>query len=248
VIVTVLGCSGTYPGPDSACSGYLFEAEGFRLLVDAGNGVTGAMQRYAGIRDIDATMISHLHGDHFLDLVTYTYARRYHPDGELPPLKLYGPPGMLRHLAACYARPVDDLLAQVYDVQELSVGTMEVGPFKMDLARVNHPVETFAMRIEHDGRAIAYSADSAACDDLVQLARGANIFICEASYLDGQENPPDVHMTGIEAGQHATRADAGLLVLTHLVPWGDPVQSLQEAHESFAGDIALASTGARYEV
>src|SRR5690348_3144956 len=86
VQLTILGCSGTFPGPTSPCSSYLFEAEGYRLLVDVGNGATGSLQACCDLLDIDAIVVSHLHGDHYLDLINYTYVRRYHPRGTPPPL------------------------------------------------------------------------------------------------------------------------------------------------------------------
>jgi len=94
--LTVLGCAGTYPAPDSPCSSYLLEAQGYRLLLDLGSGAVGALARHhpgGDLRDIDAALISHLHGDHWLDLVPYAYARRYAPGGAAPPLPVYSPSG-----------------------------------------------------------------------------------------------------------------------------------------------------------
>jgi ribonuclease BN (tRNA processing enzyme) len=248
VQLTVVGCAGTFPGPDSPCSCYLFEAEGFRLLVDAGNGSTGELQRSIGLLDIDATIISHLHGDHYLDLITYTYARKFHPAGDVGPLPLHAPRGTLDQLAGSFARDVYELLESVYDIHELDGGKLEVGPFTVEMDRMAHPVETFGMRVSHAGKTVAYSADTGPCEELAGIAKDADLFLCEASFLDGEDNPPDLHLTGREAGEYATRGNAGLLVLTHLVPWGDPVRTLQEAHDTFSGDIALATSRARFEI
>lgn len=247
--LTVIGCAGTFPGPQSPCSSYLIEHDGFRLLVDAGNGSTGILQRTIGLLDIDAVAISHLHGDHYLDLVTYTYARRYHPDGSPGCLPVHGPSDVKEHVASAFGRPVEDLLDEVYDFHPVSgPDRLEIGPFEVELGLVNHPVETYAMRITAGGRTLAYSADTGVSDELVKVARQADLFLCEASYLEGDANPPDVHLTGREAGEHAARADVGRLLLTHLVPWGDPVRTLAEAHDVFDGDIAIASTGAEFDV
>lgn len=246
--VTVVGCSGTFPGPQSCCSAYLFQADDFSLLVDAGNGATGALQQHIGILDLDAIAISHLHGDHYLDLVTYTYARRYHPSGCPGPLPVYGPDGTRNQVASAYAKPVDALLDAVYDFRNLSGTSVDIGPFRVDLARVNHPVETYAMRVSADGGSVTYSADTGVSDALVDLAQGTDVFLCEASYSDGDENPPDVHLTGREAGEHAARAGVGRLVLTHLVPWGDSQRTLESATSSYDGDISLAATGGTFEI
>ena len=80
--LTVVGCSGSFPGPDSAASCYLVEADGFRVLLDLGNGALGPLQRYADIYAVDAVLVSHLHSDHFIDLCSYYVALRYRdPDG-----------------------------------------------------------------------------------------------------------------------------------------------------------------------
>ena len=94
----MLGCSGTFPGAGSPCSGYLVECDGFRLVVDLGAGALGPLQRHVGLLDVDAVYISHLHSDHCIDLVAYSYARRYHPDGIPPVLPVYGPPGLAARL------------------------------------------------------------------------------------------------------------------------------------------------------
>ncbi|MBV9293668.1 MAG: MBL fold metallo-hydrolase [Frankiales bacterium] len=247
--LTVIGCAGTFPGPASACSSYLVEHDGFRLLLDAGNGSTGALQRAVGLLDLDAIVISHMHGDHFLDLVTYTYARRYHPAGTPECLPVYGPSDIERHLMGAFGRPVDELLHAVYDFYPQSgPGRLSIGPFDVELARVNHPVETYAMRISAGGRSLTYSADSGVCDELVKLASGTDLFLCEASYLDGEDNPPNIHLTGREAAEHATRADVGRLVLTHLVPWGDRDRTLAEAEAGFDGDLSVAAADATFEI
>ena len=246
--LTVLGCSGTFPGPTSPCSSYMVEADGFRLLVDVGNGSTGSLQACCDLLDIDAIIVSHLHGDHYLDLVNYTYVRRYHPAGTPPPLPVYGPPGIHTHIESAFAGHGEDLLDKAYDFTEIDGRSFELGPFTVDVAEVNHPVLTYGVRIGQGGSSITYSADTAACESLDNLARGTDLFLCEASFLDGEDNPPDVHLTGREAGECAARADVGRLVLTHLVPWGDPVRTLAEGHAAFDGDVTLATTHAMFEI
>lgn len=247
--LTILGCAGTFPGPGAACSSYLLEHDGFRLLVDAGNGSTGELQRSIGLLDIDAVLISHMHGDHYLDLITYTYARRYHPDGNPACLPVHGPSDIREHIAGAFGRPVDELLDAVYEFHPMSgPGRLGIGPFDIELGRVNHPIETYGMRFSAGGRTLTYSADSGVSDDLVKLARQADVFLCEASYLDGDDNPPDIHLTGKQAAEHATRADVGRLLLTHLVPWGDASRTLAEAEHGFTGDLSIVKTGAVYDI
>jgi ribonuclease BN (tRNA processing enzyme) len=246
--LTVLGCSGTYPGPTSACSSYLVEQDGFRLVVDAGNGSLGELQKHCDILDVDAVLLSHLHSDHCLDLVANSYARRYHPNGLPPKLPVYGPVGTRERLCAAFERWPEDSLGDVYGFRTIVSGRLEVGPFQVDLARVNHPVEAYGVRLSAAGSSMTYSGDTGVCDQLVHLARGSDLFLCEASFLADADNPPDIHLTGQQAGEHATRAGVGRLVLTHLVPWGDPRQTGEEASASFDGDLDFARVGVAHDI
>jgi ribonuclease BN (tRNA processing enzyme) len=246
--LTVLGCAGSFPGPESACSAYLVEAEGFRLLIDFGSGSLSALQRYAGLDAVDAIILTHLHCDHMLDACTYVVVRRYAPNGPLPPLPVYAPAGAAERISAAYnadSEPVDD----VYTFYGLQPGTFPIGPFAVTVDRVNHPIETYGVRMEHRGRVLAYSSDTAPCEALVRLAQGADLFLCEASYLDGTDNPPDLHLTGSEAGEAATKADVGKLLLTHLVPaWGSEASTVEAAAAAYAGPVEVVRPGARYDL
>ncbi|HEU4425892.1 MAG TPA: MBL fold metallo-hydrolase [Pilimelia sp.] len=246
--LTVLGCAGSFPGPESACSAYLVEAEGFRLLLDFGSGSLSALQRYASLTAVDAILLSHLHCDHMLDACHYVVVRRYAPDGPYAPVPVYAPAGAPDRIAAAYSAeegPVDD----VYTFYGLQPGTFPIGPFTVSVERVNHPVETYGVRLEHGGRVLTYSSDTAPCEALVRLAQGADLFLCEASYLDGEDNPPDLHLTGGEAGDVATKAGVGRLVLTHLVAaWGSEATTYEAAAAAFTGPVEIARAGARYDV
>lgn len=238
--LTVLGSSGTFPGPDEPCSSYLIEAEGFRLLIDAGSGAVAMLQRYGDLRDLDAVLVSHLHGDHVLDLVPYVYARAYHPAGPASRIPLYGPPGTDAHLTAAGAT---DRLPEVFDCRPLGPGDREIGPFRVRTERMNHPVECYGVRLEYAGRTLAYSADTGETEALSRLARGADLLLCEASYAEDGANPPGLHLTAGQAGGYAARAGVGALLLTHLVPWGDREASLAAAGSAYGGPLAAASSG-----
>ena len=246
--LTVLGCAGSFPGPESACSAYLVEAEGYRLLIDFGSGAMSALQRYADMNRIDAIILTHLHCDHMLDACTYIVVRRYDPSGPKPPLPVYAPPGAAERIAAAYSadnEPLDD----VYTFYGLQPGTFPIGPLMVTVDRVNHPIETYGVRIEHDGHVLAYSSDTAPCEPLLRLAAGADLFLCEASYLDGADNPPGLHLTGGEAGEAATKAGVGKLLLTHLVPaWVSEASIVDAACAAYAGPVEVVRPGARYDL
>src|SRR5207253_387676 len=161
---------------------------------------------FAGLNSIDAIVLSHLHADHIFDACSYVVARRYGPDGPFPPLPMYAPRGAAERLAAAYGGREDGPLDDVYTFHDLKPGKLHIGPFQVTAERVNHPVETYGLRVEHNGRSLAYSADTGPCDAVIRLAQSADVFLCEASYLDGAQNPADLHLTGREAGEHATKA------------------------------------------
>lgn len=241
--LTIVGCSGSFPGPASPASSYLVAAEGFRLLVDVGNGAFGAMQRYASGEEIDAVLLSHLHSDHCLDMCSYLVFRRFHPSGPLPRIPVYGPAGTADRLDRASGGHSGLSMVDAFDFVTLTPGKTEIGPFVVTAEHMNHPVETFGIRLEQGGQAIAYSADTGPTDRLVSLASGVDVLVCEASFTDGPDLPADLHLTARQAGEHAARAGVGRLVLTHLVPWNDQSVAMAEATASFGGPLSLAAPG-----
>ncbi len=240
--ITVVGCAGSFPNAQSAASCYLLEADGFRLVIDMGNGAFGALQRYASFDEIDAVCVSHLHGDHCLDLGAFAIARHYAPDGPRPPVPVYGPRGTAERLAPVFGLVADELAGR-FTIGELQPGRTAIGPFAITTEHMNHPVETFGFRVEHQGWTLAYSADTGESDALVRLARDVDLMLCEASFLDDPGNTPDVHLSARQAGEHAAKAGARDLVLTHLLAMNDPARSVAEATAAFGGAVSLAAPG-----
>jgi ribonuclease BN (tRNA processing enzyme) len=241
--LTVIGCAGSFPGPDSPASSYLLEAEGFRLVFDLGNGALGALQRHTDLFGVDAICLSHLHADHCIDLGAYWVARQYPPEGPQPRIPVYGPPGTAERVSPSNGPGFVELSRDRFDFRDLTPGTFEIGPFRVTADHMNHPVETFGFRVEYRDRRLAYSADTGESDALIRLAQGVDLFLCEASFLDGPNNKPGVHLTARQAGEYATRAGAGQVMLTHLVPWNDKELTLAQATETYAGPLSLAASG-----
>jgi ribonuclease BN (tRNA processing enzyme) len=249
VRLTIIGCSGSFPGPDSPASCYLLEADGFRLLLDLGNGALGALQRQVGLDSIDAVCLSHLHADHCLDLCSYMVARTYHPDGPRPRIPVYGPAGTAQRMAQAYGPGEHPGMAAAFDFVTLIPGTGEIGPFRVTVDHVSHPVETFGFRVAQAGQSLAYSADTGESAALVGLARGADLLLCEASFLARPGLPAGLHLTAGQAAEHAARAGVGGLMLTHLVPWNDPDRVLEEASSvPFPGPVSLAASGLAFDL
>lgn len=251
--LTVLGCSGSAPGPDSPASGYLVEADGARIVLDLGHGAYGALQRHAHPGEIDAIVVSHLHADHCIDLTAYVVGLKYgsadyRAAARIP---IIGPPGTRDRLETAY-----DPLARKLNLQALFAfahtparGTpVEIGPFTLDFARMNHPVPTSAVRVRAGGRTLVYSGDTGVCDELVELARDADLLLCEASYGPDDPYTPDLHLTGRQAGEHAAKADIERLVVTHVPPWVSREVVAAEAAQTFGGRIELARAAAEIAV
>ena len=156
--VTVVGCSGSYPGPDSCASSYLVEAEGegvdgprtWRILLDLGNGALGQLHRYVDPLAVDAVLLSHLHPDHCMDLCGYYVMRKYHPDGPQPQIPVWGPTDSATRMARAYDLPVDPGMTEEFDFRAYG-GAVELGPFTIEAVRVDHPVEAFGLRVTADG-------------------------------------------------------------------------------------------------
>lgn len=255
--LTVLGCSGSVPGPKSPASGYLLRAEGTSLVLDLGNGTFGALQRYLDPFTLGGLVLSHLHPDHCTDVSALTVYRRYHPDPPphhalpLHALPLHGPPDVDERLVAAYApnageRRVTDL-SDVYDFRSYREAA-RIGPFELRTVRVEHSCEAYALRVSHGGRVLVYSGDTGPCPQLIELATGADVLLAEASWPDRPSNPPGVHLSGKDAGEAAAAAGAGRLLITHVPPWTDSEHMLAEAKTAFDGPTELVLPGAHYDI
>ncbi len=241
--LTVVGCSGSFPGPESAASCYLLEADGFRLVVDMGNGALGALQRHAPLFGIDAVLLSHLHADHCVDLYSYSVARQYAPEGPQPPIPVYGPAGTRERLRQIHGPSTGAGPPEPFTFETLAPGPLRIGPFDLTLAHMNHPVETFGFRFAADGRTLAYTGDTGLTEAVPELARDADLLLSEAAYLEGPDLPPDLHLTARQAARYAAQAGVGRLLLTHLQPWNDREAVQAEADAAFPGDLDLAVAG-----
>jgi ribonuclease BN (tRNA processing enzyme) len=246
VRLTVVGCAGSAPGPASAASCYLVEQDGFRLVLDLGNGAFGALQTHLDPGDVDALYLSHLHADHCLDVAPFVVWHRYsgRSSGQLVPL--YAPVGAERRLALAYDADGEGL-TDVFDFVPVGPGSFTLGPFEVTLARTAHPVECYAVRLAAGGRSLVYTGDTGPCPAVVELARGADVLLAEAAHPEGNGLPPGLHLTGREAGEHAAAAGVDRLLLTHVPSWVDQIAQLAAASEVFP-ESELVHAGAVYEV
>ncbi len=245
--LTIVGCSGSFPGPDSPASCYLVEHDGHRLVLDLGNGALGVLQVYADLRAIDAVLLSHLHLDHVADVGSLYVARKYHPEGPLPALPVIGPRGVADRIVTMYSDSSTAAMAEIFDFRE-HTAEQQIGPFTVTVSRMRHPVTAYATRVEAGGRSLVFSGDTGPTDALIDITRGADLALFEASFLTEEvahvvDEAADIHMTAAQAAAQATLAGVGQLVLTHLVPW-NPVSDIEaEARPHFDGSLVIARSG-----
>ncbi|HLI52946.1 MAG TPA: MBL fold metallo-hydrolase [Acidimicrobiales bacterium] len=236
--VTVLGADGSYPGPGGACSGYLVRTRTTSLWLDAGPGTLANLQRHVPLEELDAVVVTHEHIDHWSDLEHLAVAVRWVVPR--PPVPLH-----------CEADLVSSMRAGGTDVFDwLPAGPGEVttvGDMALTFSRTDHPVDTLAVRIDAAGRSLGYSADSGPAWDLSALGPGIDLALCEATFLSDREGSLS-HMSARQAGATARAAGVGRLVVTHLWPRTDRAAARAEAEKAFAGPVAVAFAGARYEV
>ncbi len=261
--ITVLGKSPSWQDAGGACSGYLIEAGKTALLLDCGNGVFGKLRQRRDYTEIDAVVISHLHADHFLDLVPYAYALTYAPRQQPVPVppwpgtddparpRLIAPPGAaetFRRVVGAWGN--DDLidnafLLEGYD-QESQV---EVGPLRIRFGEVPHFTETFAVEIsEVDGGRFTFGADCRPGPEIVEFARDADLLIIEATLPRPERTGIRGHLTPQEAGEHARTAGAKQVVITHISDELDQVWARKQASAAYGGPVDVAREGAVYEI
>lgn len=256
--ITVLGCWAPYPRAGGACSGYLLQDRDTNILIDCGNGVVSALQKFIDFRRLDAVIISHLHPDHYLDLYTLRHAiagslrdgsRGDKLDLYLPrmPVDAFKPLG--KHTDAFNIINIEDLPIINRRWFSGEVRAVEVGPLKITAARVYHPLPTYSIAVEDSARFV-YSADTKYFPDLAEWVRGADLFLCEASVQEAEKDYTATagHLTAREAGELAARAGVRKMVITHFWPEYDLTITAREAAESFGRRVIVAREGKTYAV
>ncbi len=253
--LTILGSSGSVGAPGNPASGYLVNVDNSPgVVLDMGPGTLAALQEVHEPSDVHV-VFSHLHADHCLDFPSLIVWRRWHPTNAATGRHLcHGPSNTIDHLGDLSSddlEEVDDFSDTfAFSPWELGrehiIDRVSITPFK-----AVHPVEAYALRIqEHTtGKVIAYSGDSSWTESLVDCARDADIFVCEATWgANDSGRPGGMHLSGTEAGRLARLAGAKRLLLVHIPPWGDPEETVEAARAEFDGPIRLGTPGMVLEV
>jgi ribonuclease BN (tRNA processing enzyme) len=262
VRITVLGKSPAWQDADGACSGYLIQEDGYTLLLDCGNGVFSKLRRFCDYVDVDAVLISHLHADHLLDLVPFSYALQYAPrqqpvavggwpgtDNPARP-ELHAPMGsgeMFRRLVSCWGN--EDLVDRAFRLSEYDgPDELTLGPIGVRFCEVPHFTRTFAVELSGPSGRLTYSADCSPNEQLVQFARDTDLLLIEATLPRPERTGMRGHLTPAEAGEHARLAGARRVVITHFSDELDPEWARAEANGAYGRPVELAHDGAVYEL
>lgn len=261
MMLTVVGNTGSFPGPHSPASCYLLSGEDhegrmWRIVLDMGNGALGVLQRHMDLQDIDAVMVSHLHPDHCVDLGGLHVAIKWDPRGwSAGTVPLYGPSRLHEYLNNLHCLPEDHSMVTEFDFHVWREREpVSVGPFTVTPYTVAHPCpEPYALRVAYDGpvgpSVLTYSGDTDHCDGLVAAARDADLFLCEAAYQEGREDHlRGIHLTGRRAGAAAAQARVRQLLLTHLPVWNSPTRARREAQLEFHGPVGIAEPAYTYKI
>lgn len=250
--LVVLGSCGAWPEPGRACSGYVVEHAGFRVVMDLGY---GTLSRLLTLVDstvgagIDAVIITHKHPDHMLDLHGL-FRARWFGDRDADPIPLYAPDGVMQRLQGL-EEDDDGAILEVFDWHQLPDAPYDVGPFDLRSWSLPHFVPNAGVRLITEGLTIAYTGDTGPDPCLTELARDADLFIAEASDRRQRTDPPParpeqrMHLTAREAGEAAQSAGAKRLLLTHFWPGNDRETSRTEAAAVFDGEVLVADEGLR---
>jgi ribonuclease BN (tRNA processing enzyme) len=258
--LTVIGSSGSFASPRGPASCYLVEAQDAagritRVLLDLGNGALGPVLGILDPHDLDAVLVTHLHPDHYLDLCGLFVALAYDPDRELTRrIPVIGPTATAERLSVACGSTDPERPEDVFEIRTWRhTHPVTLGPLTITPYRVEHPVESFGLRIRQEeagqddrfggGSVLAYTGDTDICPALTPLGEAADLFLAEASFQEGRETVRGVHMTGLRAGRAAREAGVSRLMLTHLPTWTDPAVVGAEARSVFTGPVEFAHPG-----
>ncbi len=240
MLLRVLGSSGTYPSKGAPASGFLLEHDGTRIVMDLGPGAFTALSGASAIDQVDALMISHGHLDHCADLLAWYHAGRYGVVRR-PPISAYAPSGVFDRVQA-FVQHSDEEMKMVFDHHLVGPGSATgVGDMGLRFSDATHPVPTVATRVMAEGSSIVYTGDTGWSDDVVELAKGADTLLCDATTLENFM--PNVHCTPEVAGRMAAKAGVDRLLLTHLREDVETDRAIDQAAKVFAGPISVVRAG-----
>jgi ribonuclease BN (tRNA processing enzyme) len=234
--------------PGQACSSHLVRSREAQVVFDLGSGALGNVQLALEYPALDAVIISHMHADHFLDVIPLRYGLTYGPLLREKPMPLWLPPGGTRRLRTlCQAFAGEnrgDFLDEVFVVCEYDPSSVvTVKDLRISFSPARHYVDAYSIRADCANVSVTYSGDTAPCDEIVAHARQSTLFLCEATLGLGTEQPPRGHSSAQEAGEMAQLAGVERLALTHYYANADTQALVDAAQAHFAGPVSALTDG-----
>ncbi|MBV8118284.1 MAG: MBL fold metallo-hydrolase [Candidatus Eremiobacteraeota bacterium] len=218
-----------------------------RVLCDLGSGALGNLLLTLPYPQLDGVVVSHMHADHFLDVIPLRYGLTYGPLLRAERLPLWLPPGgthVLRTLCRAFTGEAGDFLNAVYAVNEYDPArALQIEDLRLTFSPTLHYVESYSIRGECGAASFTYSGDSAPCDALIAHARNSSLFVCEATLGVGTEDSPRGHSSAAEAGEMAARAGVERLALTHYYANADVEMLVDAAQTRFSGPVCAVADG-----
>ena len=247
--VTILGTGAACPGPGEACSGFLVREDGSSLLVDCGTGIVGVLQKHVQLESVANIVISHMHADHFFDLIPYRYALRYWIKSATKGRpRLHLPPGGIKQITEVVSvfAETDRFFFEVFDISEYDAKVpLRAGPLTLTFAAAKHYIPTHSISLASDTR-VVYSSDTGLCPEVERLAHCADLLICNIGAPPGANRHETWgHLYPHDAGLLAERSGVKRLLLSHAWP-GDPHKYVSEARRGYTGSIEMAVSGRTY--
>lgn len=239
--LTILGSGTAVPVADRFPAGYLVEYGGTRIMIDCGPGTLRRLaQAGVTLHQLDALLLTHYHTDHCADVAALLFALRSPHFAGRAPMRVFGAPGLQR-LIGKLTEAWPWLLPRGYELQlhEIEPGTFALGDGEVHAVPIRHTAQSLGYRVTTAAGSIAFSGDADTCDELVELARGTDLFVCDAAAPDGSKL--DGHLTPGLAAEHAARAGARCLVLTHFYPECDGHDLRAMAAARFPGEVVVAA-------
>lgn len=233
--LTIVGTQASYSLPGRANASYLVSEGDTNILLDIGNGSLSILFGIMEPSELDAVIISHLHIDHFGDIFPL---RLYLFFEKKKKLDLYLPPGGKEKLASVLSDHGREIFYEVFNFIEINEATYQLGSLYVDFKKVKHLDPTFGIKVRNKDRKIVYSADTAYCQELVELSDNTDILLAEATFLERE--PTIDHMTAEDAGKAAEEAGCKKLLLTHIWPSLDEKEQKKRASQFFNGPVEIA--------
>ena len=246
----VVGSGAAYPDrPGTASSTYVVSHGDDRVCLDLGQGGFAGLAGRLEPSTLRAVIVSHLHPDHFVDLVALRHYLRYEFE---PPrrVRVLAPAGLTERLDSLLAEP--GFAAEALDIEGRREGTIRIGPFSIESRLVTHTDESYAVRVSIADKpstpGLVYSGDCGRADDLAPLIRPGDTLLSEVAFGPGPVPVGDLHLDGPSVGELAAATAPARVLLTHLQMRRDPVATLAAVQERYAGPVTLVADGDIYAV